>query len=916
MKKIYAFFAAALMSVSVFAAKDVVPSDAVLADYYEQGNVCVCFFVPANMDCNDIVLTGSFNGWKSTADECVKVEAVEGYDGWYVGSFEPEAEPDAYYGIQAKPVMLDVDGKFNWEYQIGAATAIRGGVQIVSGAYLGEIDMINYGTDAPNVFIVDAWKQNPCTAVSHYYTVTVINDGCNGLTIPFIVGGMTGWNFQQMQLDMAKTQEYQTPVYYYSFKAAEGTPYHIVSGLMDTTGQIIEAPGWKDEAYMQKLVDEVWARIPGEKDGNQLTHEDANIIWDLRDSTLRWARCEEGYPVKLQVKLPALGCPKAVEIIGTFDNWSGTAMELLESGWFFVELEAKASQYFKFRSAGSWDHDIEIYRVANDEWTRVLDNELNFGQLWHDSIYNGMSCKWIEIDMSDPTYYRWGGKYNLNVICDNNKGRVTGGGQYNLGAVLIDATPNYGYHFAQWSDGNTDNPRVIELTQDTTFTAEFTKNSYTISSISANPEWGTTAGDTTAQYLDEVEISAIPNYGYHFVRWNDYNTSNPRTVYVTGDKTYTATFAKNVYSITKNAEHGSISGNNSAEYLDFVTLTVTPDYGYHFVQWSDGLKDNPRIFQITSDTTFTAEFAYDRVGTCGKDLALVWSYDPNSKVLTIGNTGSFTENMQFGAEAPNEMEELVIGNSVTAIGANAFAGIETLKKITIGESVKTIGEQAFYNCVNLETIFNYRPTPTNTYSNAFDGVDKFECALYVLSSSIDMYKNASVWRDFYYTYAIGAEETTVTTNDVTVEPQDNAATLTWPTNDNAASYTIEITKDGVVFCTLIFNANGQLTGIAFAPSRNGSHHAPSALMTANGLQFTVTGLNSNTQYGYSVTAKDSNDQPVATYSGEFTTAGEGTATGIEDVQGNNVQCTKILHNGQIFILRGEKTYTLQGQEVK
>ena len=372
------------------------------------------------------------------------------------------------------------------------------------------------------------------------------------------------------------------------------------------------------------------------------------------------------------------------------------------------------------------------------------------------------------------------------------------------------------------------------------------------------------------------------------------------------------------YTITINEEHGNVTYPQTM--CDDMSLNATPDYGYHFVQWSDGVTNNPRAIVLTQDTTFTAEFAYDRVGTCGKDLALVWSYDPNSKVLTIGNAGSFTENMQFGLEAPGEMEELVIGNSVTAIGANAFAGIETLKKVTIGESVKTIGEQAFYNCVNLETIFNYRPTPTNTYSNAFDGVDKFECVLYVLPNSIDMYKNAAVWRDFYYTYAIGAEETTVTTNDVTVEPQDNAATVTWPTSNNAATYTIQITKDGVVFCTLIFNANGQLIGIAFAPSRDGQAHAPAALMTANGLQFTVTGLDSGTQYGYSVTAKDANDQTVATYSGSFTTTSEGIATGIDNTpfpsgEGRG-EARKLLRDGQIFILRGEKVYTLTGAEVK
>jgi hypothetical protein len=165
-----------------------------------------------------------------------------------------------------------------------------------------------------------------------------------------------------------------------------------------------------------------------------------------------------------------------------------------------------------------------------------------------------------------------------------------------------------------------------------------------------------------------------------------------------------------------------------------------------------------------------------------------------------------------------------------------------------------------------------------------------------------MYKNASVWRDFYYTYAIGAEETTVTTDDVTVEPQNNAVTLTWPTDDNAASYTIEITKDGVLFCTLIFNANGQLTGIAFAPSRNGSRNIPAATMTAKGLQFTVTGLNSNTLYGYSVTAKDSNEQDVATYSGEFTTTSEGTARGGDNVPSDQVQSTK----GRCTMYKGTK----------
>ena len=411
MKKFYAFFAAALMSVSVFAAKDVVPSDAILADYYDQGHVCVCFFVPDTMNCNDIVLTGSFNDWTTNPAECVAVEAVEGYDGWYVGSFEPEAEPDATKGIQAKPVMLDVDGNFNWEYQVGAATVIRGGVQVVAG-YSGEIDLINYGADVPNVFTVDAWKQNPCNATYHNYTITVVSDGCGGYVVPFIIGAMNGWTFEQMQLDIAKSQEYGVPTYYYSKKMAEGTPYQIVSGLMDNQGVVPaagdSAAGWKDIAYMQKLVDNVWGRIPGEQGDNQLTHENAVIVWDLRAEDLRWARCDDSPMeyVVMRVNLPAENCPEAVEIIGGFDAWEGTAMEKLDNGWFFAEIEAKESMFFKFRGAGSWDHELELYNTEDDVWSTIADGQLVFGQLWQDDSYKGTPCKSIELDFSAG---RWSG---------------------------------------------------------------------------------------------------------------------------------------------------------------------------------------------------------------------------------------------------------------------------------------------------------------------------------------------------------------------------------------------------------------------------------------------------------------------------------------------------------------------------
>ncbi|MBR1717472.1 MAG: leucine-rich repeat protein, partial [Paludibacteraceae bacterium] len=490
----------------------------------------------------------------------------------------------------------------------------------------------------------------------------------------------------------------------------------------------------------------------------------------------------------------------------------------------------------------------------------------------------------------------------------------------------LTVTANYGYHFTQWSDGNTDNPRTIILASDTTFTAEFAKNTYTITAKSSNPQWGTTAGDNSALYLDEVEISATANYGYHFVKWNDNNTSNPRTISVTEDKTYTATFAKNVYSITNNAEHGSISGGTSAEYLDEVTLTANPDYGYHFTQWSDGNTDNPRTIVLTQDTTFNAEFAIDKTGNCGDDNALIWTYDAETKTLTITGNGTLNSNYYFGIEAPTQMQKLVIGNEITSIGDSAFYGMSTINHLIIGGSVATIGNYAFAECRNFDDIICYATTVPIINATTFENVgNKQYIYLYVPEDRERAYHRDEFWGKFDIRIK-GTEETTTDTKSVTVEPADNTALFIWPIDDNAASYSLQITKDGEVFCTLTFNANGQLTGIAFAPSRNGAAHARTATMSGSAMSFTVTGLNSASKYAYRLSVADESQNELQAYSGEFATNGyegevneggepEINTEGIEDVLFTE-KATKILRNGQILILRGDKTYTTDGRLVR
>lgn len=65
---------------------------------------------------------------------------------------------------------------------------------------------------------------------------------------------------------------------------------------------------------------------------------------------------------------------------------------------------------------------------------------------------------------------------------------------------------------------------------------------YTLTVNSANSNMGSVSGGGTYMSGTTATISATPKNGYRFVRWQDSNTQNPRTVTVTGNATYTAYF--------------------------------------------------------------------------------------------------------------------------------------------------------------------------------------------------------------------------------------------------------------------------------------------------------------------------------------------------------------------------------------
>ena len=199
------------------------------------------------------------------------------------------------------------------------------------------------------------------------------------------------------------------------------------------------------------------------------------------------------------------------------------------------------------------------------------------------------------------------GAYFVDVIAEN--GTVEGAGAYEENAeATLTVTPAEGYKFVQWSDGVTDNPRTIVVVSDMTFTAEFELKEYTLTTEAEN---GTVEGAGTYKHGAEASLTATPAEGYKFVQWSDGVKDNHRTIVVVSDTTFTAEFELKEYTLTTEAENGTVKGAGTYKHGAEATVTATPNEGYKFVQWSDGVKDNPRTIVVVSDMTLTAEFEID-----------------------------------------------------------------------------------------------------------------------------------------------------------------------------------------------------------------------------------------------------------------------------------------------------------------
>lgn len=277
--------------------------------------------------------------------------------------------------------------------------------------------------------------------------------------------------------------------------------------------------------------------------------------------------------------------------------------------------------------------------------------------------------------------------------------------------------------------------------------------------------------------------------------------------------------------------------------------------------------------------------------------------------VTIGN--SLTSIGEEAFYRCSGLTSITIPNSITSIGKYAFNGCSGLREISLGSGLKTIGADAFMNCPRIYEVTCLAQEPPVAEQSSFVNYDAY---FHAPCDAQRYYSVDPVWKNFHNVECIVTDETVM--DDITITPSDCEATVVWLSHDQAATYSLVITKKGETYCTLTFNKYGQLINIALAPARVRAKQ-DAAEYTETGYSFTITGLEMGTTYDYTFAVLNDSQNIIDQHFGHFTTM-QNSPTDLENTHSPSPMANrqKVIRDGQLIILRDGKSYSVMGQDLQ
>ena len=484
------------------------------------------------------------------------------------------------------------------------------------------------------------------------------------------------------------------------------------------------------------------------------------------------------------------------------------------------------------------------------------------------------------------------------------------------------ATAQYTYTFKSW------NNEIASVIGEATYTAIFdsTVNKYLITFKNDETTLQSTevAYGVTPEYIGTTPIKqGDAQYTYTFKGWDIPIAT------VTKDTTYTATFSSTVnkYLVTFKNEDGTELKSTEVEYGATPTAPADPtkdataQYSYAFAGW------DKEITAVTGEAIYTATYTETQKG-----YTITWRSDDGSLIEeTIVEFGTAPAHANINKESTDQY-------------TFTFKGWSPVLAPVSGDATYTA---VFDTIVNTYTVTFY-------FEDGITVLDQVTVA-YGETPGTHLTPSEPMEEHYYYTFAGWSPE---------IVPVTGEASYTAVFKRVPKDYTITFRNyDKTLLQTAVFPYGGTPVYSGEEPARKPNAQytytfagwSPeiaavtgdatyTARFDAELNSYTITWLNEDgteldrqtVEYGAipvydgETPVKEADDQYIYTFKGwtpavvrvtrdatyRATYTSQDKSQALEDVQGNNVQCTKILRGDQIYILRGNKIYTMQGVEIE
>jgi len=330
-------------------------------------------------------------------------------------------------------------------------------------------------------------------------------------------------------------------------------------------------------------------------------------------------------------------------------------------------------------------------------------------------------------------------------------GTTSGGGAFNSGSsVTVNATPNAGYTFTNWTENETVVTSSISyqftLSGNRTLVANFTAvapTQYSVTLSSIPSAGGTTSGGGAFNSGSSVTVTATSNAGYTFTNWTENGTVVTSSISyqftISAHRTLVANFtavAPTQYTVTLSSipsAGGTTSGGGAFNSGSSVTVTATPNAGYTFTNWTEngtvvtsslsyqftinGIRTLVANFTAVSPIQYTVTLS--SIPSAGGTTVGSGAFNSGSSVTVTAtpNTGyTFTNWTENGTVVTSSLSYQFTINKNRTLVANFTVVTPTLYTITLSSNPLAGGTTVGSGAFNSGSSITVTATPNSGYT--------------------------------------------------------------------------------------------------------------------------------------------------------------------------------------------------------